>query len=87
MSDSVKLRFEHGILHLVFSYLALIAVIVFGFLSVIVNDFFAVLALCALILFTLFVINAFTNFKDAVDYLKKECTNDHIKKVLNKTLD
>lgn len=87
MSDSVKLRYEHAIWCLVFSYLTLIAFFVFCFLSIIINPAFVVLAFWAVIIFIILVYATIDNFKDAIDYSKKECTNDHIKKGLNKTLD
>lgn len=87
MSDSVKLRFEHGIWCLVFSYITLIAFVIFCFLSRIVDASFVMLAFFSFVIFSLLVFATITNFKDAIDYSKKECTNDHIKKGLNKTLD
>ncbi len=87
MSDSVKLRFEHGVWCLVFSYITLLAFVIFCFLSGIVDSFFAVLAFLSFVIFSLLVFATITNFKDAIDYSKKECTNNHIKKVFNKTLD
>lgn len=72
MSDSVKLRFEHGIWCLVFSYLSLIAVVVFCFLVELVSADFTILAFLSFIVFVVFIVFTILNFSDAIDISKKE---------------
>lgn len=72
MSDSVKLRFEHGIWCLVFSYLSLIAFVVFCFLARLIAEDFVLLAFLFFLLFIILIFSTICNFKDAIDYSKKE---------------
>lgn len=72
MSDSTKLRFEHAIWCLVFSYLSLLALVAFGFLTALVNFDFFILLFFDIIAFLLLVSAAIYNFRDAIDVSKEE---------------
>lgn len=72
MSDSVKLRFEHGIWCLVFSYLTLVASVVFGFLTFLVSGGIFLLFIISFTAFAFLLLCAIDYFKEAIATSKKE---------------
>lgn len=76
MSDSIKLRFEHGIWCLIFSYVFLAISVASILLMIFISGMFFILLFLGCIAFIILISAAIEYFKEAIAISKKEGTKE-----------